>query len=147
MKGIAPGHPGRRASDAAFAAATVLIATAIAVPASAQDVTAKGQQIFTQRCAVCHQATGLGIPTAFPPLKGNAVVNDADPAAHIRTVLDGAHGLVIDGVKYAAPMPEFGSQLSDADIAAVVNYERTSWGNHGASVTADQVAAERVKGK
>lgn len=44
-------------------------------------------------------------------------------------------------------MPEFASTLSDADIAAILNYERSSWGNHGPMVTAEQVAAERAKGK
>ena len=42
---------------------------------------------------------------------------------------------------------EFGSQLSDADIAAIINYERSSWGNHGKLVTAQDVAAVRAKGK
>ena len=46
-----------------------------------------------------------------------------------------------------APMPEFGTQLSDADIAGIVDYERSSWGNHGKLVTAQDVATERAKGK
>ncbi|MBN8935727.1 MAG: cytochrome c, partial [Rhizobiales bacterium] len=108
---------------------------------------AKGKQLFTEKCAVCHQAGGTGLPGAFPPLKSNAVVNAADPGAHIRTVLHGAEGLTIDGVKYESAMPEFGSTLSDADVAAIVNYERSTWGNHGLMVTAAQVAAERAKGK
>jgi cytochrome c oxidase cbb3-type subunit 2 len=108
---------------------------------------AKGQALFTEKCAVCHQAAGTGLPGAFPPLKSNAVVNDADPAAHIHTVLHGAQGLTIGGVKYPSAMPEFASTLSDADIAAIVNYERSSWGNHGPLVTVEQVAAERAKGK
>jgi cytochrome c oxidase cbb3-type subunit 2 len=107
----------------------------------------KGKQLFTEKCAVCHQAGGTGVPGAFPPLKGNAAVNDADPATHIHTVLHGAQGLTIGGVKYSAAMPEFGSTLSDADIAAIVNYERSTWGNHGLMVTAAQVAAERAKEK
>ena len=136
-----------KASGVLLVAAAAFAAAAMTAPASAQDAAAKGQQLFTQQCAVCHQAMGLGIPTAFPPLKGNAVVNDADPSAHIHAVLHGVQGVVIAGVKYAAPMPEFGSHLSDAEIATIINYERTSWGNHGAPVTAERVAAERAKGK
>lgn len=145
MKAIAGALLNHGASGTLLAVAAILVA--LTAPAGAEDTAANGKQLFTQQCAVCHQATGLGIPSAFPPLKGNAVVNDADPTAHIRTVLHGLQGVVIAGVKYAAPMPEFGSHLSDAEIAAIINYERTSWSNHGALVTAQQVAAERAKGK
>ncbi len=127
-------------------------ATATPPPAAAEKSAgaydpAQGKQLFTEKCAVCHQAGGTGVPGAFPPLKGNAAVNDADPTAHIHTVLHGAQGLTIGGVKYSAAMPEFGSMLSDADIAAIINYERSTWGNHGHMVTVEQVAAERAKGK
>jgi cytochrome c oxidase cbb3-type subunit 2 len=108
---------------------------------------AKGEQLFSANCSACHQTTGEGVPGAFPPLKGNAAVNDADPAQHIRTVLHGLENTVVDGVKYESPMPEFGSTLSDADIANIIDYERSSWGNHGKPVTAQEVAAERAKGK
>jgi mono/diheme cytochrome c family protein len=81
----------------------------------------------------------------FPPLKGNAVVNDADPTKHIRTILHGLQGANIDGVVYPSPMPPFATTLSDADIAAIINHERSSWGNHGAPVTSEQVATERAK--
>ncbi len=108
---------------------------------------AKGKALFTASCAACHQATGEGIPGAFPSLKGSAVVNDADATAHIRIVLYGLQGSKIGGVVYSSPMPPFGNTLSDADIANIINFERGSWGNHGAPVTAQQVAAERAKGK
>jgi cytochrome c oxidase cbb3-type subunit 2 len=106
-----------------------------------------GKALFTTNCSACHQATGEGLPGAFPPLKGNAAVNDADPTTHIHTVLYGLQGVEIGGVVYSSPMPPFGATLSDADIANIIDYERTSWGNHGALVTAAQVAAERAKGK
>lgn len=130
------------------AAVPTSAAAALTPPAqSAASNAAQGKQLFTAKCAVCHQASGTGVPGAFPPLKGNAAVNNADPSLHIQTILHGAHGVTIGGVKYEGEMPEFGSTLNDADIAAIANYERTSWGNHGATVTAKQVAAERAKGK
>jgi cytochrome c oxidase cbb3-type subunit 2 len=150
----------RSLKQAPLATAAVQGAIAVAAPpAAAAPATAtpgktaiaydpaKGKQLFTEKCAVCHQAGGTGLPGVFPPLKSNAVVNAADPSAHIRTVLRGAEGLTIDGVKYESAMPEFGSTLSDADVAAIVNYERSTWGNHGLMVTAAQVAAERAKEK
>ena len=111
----------------------------------ASDI-AHGEELFTANCAACHQANGEGLPGAFPALKSNAAVNDADPTLHIHTVLFGAHGLTVDGVKYAGQMPPFGSQLTDQDVADLVDYERSAWGNHGASVSAAEVAKVRSRG-
>ena len=108
---------------------------------------AKGKALFTANCAACHQANGEGLPGAFPSLRGNAAINDADSTAHIRVVLHGLQGANVGGVVYSSPMPPFGDTLSNADIANIVNYERSSWGNAGARVTTDRVAAERAKGK
>ena len=87
------------------------------------------------------------MPGAFPPLKGNAAVNDADPTLHIHTVLFGAHGLTIGGVSYASQMPPFGPQLSDQDVADVIDYERSAWGNHAPHVSAAEVARIRSQGR
>jgi cytochrome c oxidase cbb3-type subunit 2 len=138
--------PPAPAEPHAYPAAAPAVPAAPAKLAAGYDP-AKGQALFTEKCAVCHQAGGTGLPGAFPPLKGNAAVNDTDPAVHIHTVLYGVQGLTIGGVKYPSAMPEFASTLSDAAIAAIVNYERSSWGNHGPMVTAEQVAAERAKRK
>jgi cytochrome c oxidase cbb3-type subunit 2 len=118
-----------------------------AAPDAGASDAVKGKALFTANCAACHQASGEGLPGAFPSLKGNAAVNDADPTTHIRAVLYGLQGVEVGGVVYPSPMPPFGAALSDADIASIIDYERTSWGNHGAPVTAAQVAAERAKGK
>lgn len=107
---------------------------------------AHGEAVFTANCAACHQAGGEGLPGAFPPLKANAAVNDADPTLHIHTVLFGAHGLTIGGVNYASQMPPFGPQLRDQDVADVIDYERSAWGNHGPPVSAAEVARIRSQG-
>ena len=75
----------------------------------------------------------------YPPLKGNQTVLDEDPADHIKTIMMGLSNKVIDGVSYAAPMPPFGSVLSDEEVAAVVNHERTNWGNVASTITATEV--------
>ena len=118
-----------------------------AAPAATAGDASKGQALFTANCAACHQANGEGLPGAFPSLKADAVVNDADPTRHIDAVLKGLQGARVGGVVYSSPMPPFGAALSDADVAAIIDYERSSWGNHGSPVTAQQVAAERAKGK
>jgi cytochrome c oxidase cbb3-type subunit II len=108
---------------------------------------AKGSSLYTANCSACHQASGEGLPGAFPPLKGNAVVNDDDATEHIHVVLRGLQATRVGGVLYGGAMPPFADRLSDADVAAILDFERSSWGNHGKSVIAAQVAAERPQRK
>ena len=107
---------------------------------------AQGEALFTANCAACHQASGEGLPGVFPPLRGNAAVNDADATLHIHTVLYGAHGLAIGGVNYPSVMPPFGPQLSDQEVADLIDYERGAWGNHGRPVSAEDVKKLRTRG-
>ena len=106
-----------------------------------------GQSLYTTNCSSCHQANGEGRVGAYPPLKGSGVVIKNDATKHIRIVLNGLQGAKAGGVVYASPMPPFGSTLDDSDIADIIDYERSSWGNHGQLVTAAQVAAERGRSK
>jgi len=107
----------------------------------------KGQAAYAANCSACHQVNGEGLPGAFPPLKGSGVVTKDDATKHIRVVLDGLQGGKAGGVVYASIMPAFAAVLSDAEIADIIDYERSSWGNHGKPVTATQVAAERARSK
>jgi nitrite reductase (NO-forming) len=107
---------------------------------------AHGASLYASHCAACHQATGMGLPGAFPPLKGDPSVLNPDPSKQIDVVLHGLRGESIGGVAYSTAMPPFGASLSDADIADIVNHERSSWGNQGKPTTADQVKAARAKG-
>jgi len=84
-----------------------------------------------------------GLPGVFPPLKGSAVVTSPDPTEHIRTVLPALTGKTIGGVTYATPMPAFADRLTDEEVAAVLSYERTSWGNHAPPVKPEDVVARR----
>ena len=104
----------------------------------------KGKDLYIANCSACHLANGEGIPGAFPPLKGSGVVNKDDAAKHIQVVLNGMQGARAGGVVYVSAMPPFAGVLSDAEIADIIDYERSSWGNHGIPVNAAQVAAERA---
>jgi cytochrome c oxidase cbb3-type subunit 2 len=106
-----------------------------------------GRDLYIANCSACHQAGGEGLPGVFPPLKGSGVVNKDDAAKHFQVVLNGMQGARAGGVMYAAAMPPFAGALSDAEIADIIDYERSSWGNHGKPVTAAQVAAERTRPK
>ncbi len=107
----------------------------------------QGAATYAAHCASCHGESGEGVPGVFPPMKGDPVVTAPDPARHIGIVLFGLKGETINGVHYGAAMPEHGDELSDGEIAAVVNHERTSWGNSAPTVTAQDVAAVRKQGK
>jgi mono/diheme cytochrome c family protein len=115
------------------------------VDAAAKGTT-DGAEVFT-RCAVCHQSTGLGMPGAYPPLAGSEwLVNN--PEVPIRIVLHGLQGpIAVKGSAFNNAMTPFGDQLSDAQIAAVISYERSSWGNNAPAITAAQVAAVRTATK
>jgi len=89
-----------------------------------------GESTYIAHCAACHQPTGLGLPPAFPALKGSAVAL-GDPAAHIDIVFNGKAGTGMQG---------YGKQLSLKEIAAVVTYERNAWGNN----TGDAIQASDV---
>ncbi|HXJ99002.1 MAG TPA: cbb3-type cytochrome c oxidase subunit II [Gelidibacter sp.] len=97
-----------------------------------------GGKLYSQVCAACHQETGKGIAGAFPPLAGSTIVNDPNSETLIRVVLQGYDARTDFGV-----MPPFGDQLTDAEIAAILTHERSSWGNDAAPVTEEDVAKIR----
>ncbi len=100
-----------------------------------------GASLYTTNCSSCHQANGKGQSGVFPPLAGNAVVTGT-PDKVIGIVKNGHSGkLVVNGITYNGQMPAWKGTLSEADIAHVVTYIRTSWGNSASAVTAAQVTA------
>jgi cytochrome c oxidase cbb3-type subunit 2 len=105
-----------------------------------------GARVYASRCASCHQPDGQGVEGVYPPLAGDPVVTAEEPAEHIRIVLFGLQGKAIGGVSYSSAMPGWGDRLSNEEVAAVVNHERTSWGNDAPTVTADDVAEIREEG-
>jgi mono/diheme cytochrome c family protein len=134
-----------QASQIASAAAPSQASIAPGAPAGGAQPAwaALGEQVYGNKCSACHQLTGEGLPGVFPPLKGSAVVTGADPTEHIRTVLHGLSGKAIGGVTYGSAMPAFADQLSDEEVAAVLSYERTAWGNQAKPVKAEEVVAGR----
>ncbi|MGV8814558.1 MAG: cbb3-type cytochrome c oxidase subunit II [Gelidibacter sp.] len=97
-----------------------------------------GGKLFSQVCAACHQETGKGVVGAFPSLVGSAIVNDANSEKLIRIIIQGYNARPDYGV-----MPPFGDQLNDAEIAAILTHERSSWGNAAPAVTVEDVAKIR----
>ncbi len=133
-------------------------AAATAMTYNKAQLVTRGQKVFTANCSACHQPTGLGIPGTFPPIAaghpfsaapamiaqlrkrgfitagGNIV--EGPVANHIDIVLQGIAG---------TPMPSFAASLSNMDIAAVITFERNSFGNHtGDVIQPAQVQAARA---
>ena len=124
-------------------AASAPAETQVAAPAVEEDLDkvftmeelmAKGEQVYSQACVACHMANGEGMPPAFPALKGSAIAL-GDVNAHI--------DMVANGSKKNPAMQGFANQLSKADMAAVITYERNAWGNNTGDMVqiADIVAA------
>jgi len=110
----------------------------------AQAASVPGADLYGQRCAVCHQANGNGMPGAFPPLAGSSVVI-GDPHYLARVVLYGLQGrIVVKGQTYSNAMAGLAGDMNDAQIAQVLTYIRSSWGNSASAVSDDVVKAERA---
>jgi len=98
-----------------------------------KDLVAAGEKVFAANCAACHQASGKGVPGAFPALDGSKVVS-GPKAAQVALVLNGKPGTAMAAWK----------QLSDAEIAAVITYTRNSWGNRtGEALQPSEIKAAR----
>jgi mono/diheme cytochrome c family protein len=105
----------------------------------------RGAAVYRQICASCHQPTGKGIPGVYPPLAGSELLQ-GDPTIPIRIVLHGFQGRIErQGKVYNGVMASWGNVLSDADIAAVLTYARSAWGNSAPPVTEEQVREVRQK--
>ena len=108
------------------------ISVGIVVFAATQAFAADdGQAIFAQNCAACHQPTGKGIPGAYPALAGGKIATGPQ-AVPVDRVLSGHGG-----------MPSFRNALSNTQISAVLNYVRSSFGNHAAPISSEFVAIAR----
>jgi mono/diheme cytochrome c family protein len=121
------------------------------IPASSQGTgrradrqqMAAGETAYTVHCGTCHLPTGLGDEVLGVTLAGNAIVQAADPSSFINVILYGPHlpppPFVVDRTR----MKSFGKRLSDEDIANVVTYVRSSFGNQAGPVSIHQVTGQR----
>lgn len=135
------GGKGKAGGSAPSASPSTAAAAGVSAAASASAVA--GKTLFEANCAGCHGANGKGMAGAFPPLAGNALVT-GDPDKVIHIVEHGLTGkVVVNGGTYNGEMPSWKATLSSADIANVITYVRSAWGNHASAVTEKQVAATK----
>src|SRR6202453_2843199 len=107
------------------------------------DASKPGARIYLDNCAACHRPDGVGYEQVFPRLAGNPVVQAANPRSLISIVLDGSQTPRPGRTPAQFTMPSFAWRLSDRDVADVVNFIRTSWGNGALPVSSADVAKSR----
>ena len=112
-------------------------------PVAFEPDAAKGEKLFLANCAACHQATGLGVPGAFPPLVKSVWVTGSEDRL-VKAILAGLAGEIeVNGVKYNGNMPNIGAGLKDGQIAHIATYVRQAWGNVAEPVMDTKVAEVR----
>jgi alcohol dehydrogenase (quinone), cytochrome c subunit len=102
-----------------------------------------GAALYVRHCESCHGRDGAARPPYLPPLAGNPAVNEPDPASLINLVLNGSSRIVSAGAPDLYRMPPFRTSLEDQDIANVVNFIRSVWGNSASAARIEDVAAIR----
>ncbi|WP_256611428.1 cytochrome c oxidase subunit II [Vibrio ostreae] len=121
-----------------IAAARAEAQQALQSSVSLEESMALGEKIYLERCSVCHQPTGMGVPGAFPAIKGSPVAT-GPLEQHLGVVVNGRSGTA---------MQAFGNQLSDKELAAVITYQRNAWGNNtGDTVQASDINAFKTQGQ
>jgi cytochrome c oxidase cbb3-type subunit II len=95
-----------------------------------------GQLLYTNNCQACHQANGEGLKGAFPPLKGSAIVTGEDLELFVNIIMLG-----YDARPEYATMNAVGTDnnLTPEEVTAIINHEKTSWGNNAKPVTLEEV--------
>ncbi|MFF7709192.1 c-type cytochrome [Pseudomonas sp. NPDC007930] len=102
-----------------------------------------GAALYLDNCAACHRTDGHGYAGAFPALAGNPVLQGADATSLIHVVLAGGTVPATHTAPSTFSMPAFGWRLNDQQVADVVNFIRSSWGNAAGAVSAADVAKLR----
>lgn len=101
----------------------------------------RGEEVYAANCASCHLPAGEGVESVFPPLANTAYLKNQKRAIGI--ILNGQEGeITVNGKKYSTPMAAV-NQLTDREVADVLNYISNSWGNKNAVIKPAQVKAQR----
>jgi mono/diheme cytochrome c family protein len=113
----------------------VVKSESVRVYEDADAVLKRGAKLYEQHCVECHKADGKGAPPAYPPLADNRSLAARSAVNPIRIVLNGGYAPSTAGNPRPYGMPPFSATLTDEEVAAVVSYIRTTWGNNGTLVS------------
>lgn len=97
---------------------------------------ADGEALYMANCSACHQANGEGLAGAFPPLKGSRIVTGGDLRLYVDIIMNG-----YDARPEYAAMTAVGTNQgwTEHEVAAIINYERSSWGNDAPAVSVEEI--------
>ncbi len=110
----------------------IIVSTNSGAVAALED----GQALYAANCQSCHQENGLGLKGAFPPLKASPVVNGDNLKLYVDIIMNG-----YDARPEYAAMAAVGTNMNfnENQVAAIINQERSSWGNTGKQVTPEEI--------
>ena len=131
--------PASGLTDAPTAVAAATTTSAL----RAGTIGSRGAQLYLDNCNACHHSDGAGALRTFPSLAGSEIINAPDATSLIHIVLSGSAMPSTKIAPSAFAMPDFAWRLSDQDVADVLSFVRSSWGNRAASVVANDVGRLR----
>jgi mono/diheme cytochrome c family protein len=141
LKSLPPSNDERQGNrDLAIQASAAFAATRAL---SGGDTGMRGSRVYLDNCNACHRSDGSGAKRTFPNLVKNEALNAKDPISLIHIVLAGGSMPSTQTAPSAFAMPDFGWRLSDAEVADVLSFIRSSWGNHAAAVSSDEIGRVR----
>lgn len=106
-----------------------------------------GEKVYGKNCVTCHMANGMGTPGVYPPLVGSEFVLESSSRL-TAILLHGIKGpITVKGQTVNGQMEPLGRDMKDEQLAAVMTYIRSAWGNTGSEIKPDQVAAARIQFK
>lgn len=133
-------NPGQGKADVAR---QVRDASAATRALRAGDTGIPGSAVYLDNCNACHRSDGSGAHRTFPHLVKNEAISAQEPISLIHIVLAGSSMPATQTAPSVLAMPDFGWRLSDAEVAEVLSFIRSSWGNHAAAVSPDEVGRLR----
>jgi len=135
----------------AFLALVVVgvVFVAFTTSSMAQDKAAmmtRGKKVYEEYCKTCHQPTGMGLGTVYPPLAKSDYLKKTPLATVIKEVVNGKAGkVIVNGKEYNGVMAPLPKKYTDEDIAGVLTYVYNSFGNSGPVVKTSDVAKNKKK--
>ncbi|WP_343731527.1 cytochrome c [Duganella sp.] len=105
---------------------------------------AAGARLYEKHCVDCHGASGAGMTPGYPPLAGNQSLTMDNAVNPIRIVLNGGFAPATAGNPRPYSMPPFGHLLNDTEVAQLVSYLRSAWGNNAPPVNGTDVNRYRA---
>ncbi|MEO7337698.1 MAG: cytochrome c [Caldimonas sp.] len=116
-------------------------------PAAPTDAQVRGAKLYDTHCVQCHGEKGEGVPGAYPALAGSRAVTMDSPANMVHVVLQGGFPPSTRGNPRPFGMPPFATVLGNDEVADLLTYIRSAWGNRGAPVTALDASRFRTDGR